>query len=673
MVKRWWGLDRVIVKVPWPFGTKVHRIDLSVKDLAVRWETNSVHLTVELERKIQYVTEAGTVLTRPDRVVYQKNLTLSPALIRGQPLQATATSLYLLVQDQNGAAYLEHGIGLRFAGWQHQPADPLIPSGENSLMILGKQLVAAENHLHTQTLFWPQLQPEDEPVEAVLTGDQLLLTPEGIHYRGELQLSTGKGERKKGSVSVLLPRKIPDAALLVGEAKLQTLKVVEAGKALLAVKLDWHLLQEKTLPVILAPAGQGEKFLLWRLWRQETRIWSGQTRVRLPEKAKIITEVTATAVESRIKKTGKGLLCLGRITLDLFYIDGVGQEKCYRAEIPWEEWVAAEDRAAKTAAPEEREYKIEVVTVKGEQIQFLNGEDVTLFVRLEYVLTEGQRQKAALPVPAPTAKTATILAERLITEEPFEYYVEIPVARPPDFDESHRLWWRDGEVHGETENGGVFLKVQPKVIWQYRNSAHQLKVVEFSPVIAWFHAAASIRSGDRAYVRTEMIRLQLQEKSGGKLGVKVMLNGWLTVTSEQLRVVSLGERPEEPEGPFLPAKKSSVLKWEEKLPSSVRQILSAYFFLGHFRQVKTEDLFLLEGEVRGEITYLGKDGVSRYYRLRKELWANLPPEYATVPVLLPVLTGWNCYPLPEWQWEKGGVWCEITLDLLAFAADQIEG
>ena len=138
------------------------------------------------------------------------------------------------------------------------------------------------------------------------------------------------------------------------------------------------------------------------------------------------------------------------------------------------------------------------------------------------------------------------------------------------------------------------------------------------------------------------------------------------VTTEEVRRVELGGQPDYGERPILPPKKA--VEWEEKLPSAVRQILTAHFFLGEFRRIKTAELFLLEGEVKGEITYLAKDGVYRHYRLQKELWASLPPEYSRVPVLIPILTGWNCSPLPVWKWEKGGVWCEIALELLAFTS-----
>ena len=668
MVKRWQGSGKVIIKSPWPFGTKVHRIDLSITDLVVRWERRTVLLTVEIERTIQYVTAADTIMTWTDRVVYQKDLSPSPALIRGQPLQATATTLYFLVQDQKGTAYLEHGIGLTFAGWERELSVPVLAPTENSLMIRGKQLVAADSYLHTETIFWSPLKPGDEPVKTVLTGERFILTPEGINFRGELQISSAKGERKKGPISVLLPLKVPADGVLVGKAKLQALKVVEPGKALLTVKLGWRLLQEKTLPVLLAPVGQGENFILWRLLYQETRIWSGETEVKLPEKAKIIAEVNASAVQSRVVKVRNGLLCMGQITLDLYYVNIANQEKCYRLRLPWKEWLGADDGGEAHAAEAEREYKIGVTRVRGEQIQFLNGEDLTLFVQLEYVLTATKREKTVLTVPTNAVPTTTILAEKIITEDTFEYYVEIPVRRPPDFRESHRLWWQDGGVEGETGSGGVFLKAQPRIIWQYRNTEHKLKVVEISPVLAWFHAAPPTHQGDRAYVRLEAFRLHLQEKGEENWGIHLLLNGRLTVTQEEMRPVALSGRTEKAERPLLPAKKRTVLKWEEKLPFSVRQIKTAHFFLGQFRQVRTEELFLLEGEVRGEITYLGKDGVSRYHQIRKELWANLPLEYGAVPVLIPVLNGWNCHPLTEWQWEKGGVWCEITVDLLAFSA-----
>ncbi|HHW12459.1 MAG TPA: hypothetical protein GXX33_05605 [Firmicutes bacterium] len=672
MVKRWLGTGKVIVKIPWPFGTKVHRIDLSITDLAVRWERCTVHITVEIGRTIRYVTPAGTVMVWTDKVVYQKDHPRPPALIRGQPLQATATTLYCLVQDQKGTAALEHGIGLRFSGWELEPSAVVWPPPENSLMVRGQQLMAAESYLHTETVLWPALTPGDEPTEAVLTGESFLLTPEGIHFRGELQLASGKGVRKKEPLSVLLPRKVPANSILTGTAKVQALKVVEPGKVLLAVKLDWRLFQEKTLPILLAPEGQGEDFLLWRLLDQEARLWSGQTSVKLPEKAKIIGEMTVSAVQSRVVKVRNGLLCLGRIILDLYYVNSTGHEKCYRVHLPWKDWLAVNDGAV-GAAEAETKYKINFSRVKGEQIQFLNGEDLSLFLQVEYVLTAAQKQKARLTKPTNTVPTAVILAEKIITEEDFEYYVEIPVQRPPDFLASHRLWWRDGEMAGGAEEGGVFLKAQPTIVWQYRNTEHRLKVVEFRPVLAWFQAAPSTLPGDRADVRLEALRLQLQEKTGENWKVQLLLNGRFTVTREALPAVALGGEPEKAEKPLPSVEKRTVLKWEEKLPFAVREITTAHFFLGGFRRVKTEELFLLEGEVRGEITYLGKDGVTRYHQIRKELWANLPLEYGAVPVLIPVLSGWNCYPLTEWNWEKGGVWCEITIDLLACAPQSRKG
>ena len=55
-----------------------------------------------------------------------------------------ATTLYFLVHDQTGTAVLEHGIGLSFSGWERQPSVPQLPPTENSLLIRGQQLVAAE-------------------------------------------------------------------------------------------------------------------------------------------------------------------------------------------------------------------------------------------------------------------------------------------------------------------------------------------------------------------------------------------------------------------------------------------------------------------------------------------------------------------------------------------------
>ena len=669
MVKRWQRYGKLIVKVPWACGRKVHRIDLSINNLLVRWEKSLVHIKVELERKIWYVTAADVLVTTVDRVFYQKELPISANLIRGQPLAAEASSLYLMLQDRGVAPYLEQGIGLTFSGWEHQPKTGALPSADHSVLILGRQVVAENRHLHTQTLCWSEISGETTSIEATLTGRAFFLTAEGIHFRGELKLQQGEA-RKTLPLSVLLPQKVPANAELEGEATLKSLKILGDDKAFLIVQLDWRLMQEKPLPVLVAPPGEGEPFFLWRLLERKTRVWVGTTGVKLPEKAKFIEEVAVAEIKSTVVHERKGLLCRGYLVLDLFYINHEHLEKCYRWRLPWEEWVATPSQGElPSAAEEKREYKIGVTAAKVKQVRLLNGEELTLLLELEYVLTEGQREKVGLPVPAVGGKTTKIFAEKLMIEEPIEYYVEIPVAKPSDFVASDGLWWRQGTINGEAESGGVILKAEPTIVWQYRNGEHQSKVVEVKPALAWWHSAPATLREHQVLVETEALRLQLQPTASDDYRIQLFITGWLTVTAGTRRQVTTVGSPPPLVAPVLAAPKRSVLKWEEKLPCAAQQIVSAHFFLGLFRQVKTADLFLLEGEVRGELTYRGKDGVLRYHALKKELWADLPPLYRKAPVLIPVLTGWNCDPIPEWQWERGGVWCEVTVDLLVFSTE----
>jgi len=671
MVKRWRGYGKVIVKVPWPLDAKVHRIDLTINDLVVKWETSRVHLTIELERKIQCRSAAGTLRTLTDRISYQRELAIPPGLIRGQPLAAKARSLYFTVQVHGSAAYLEQGIGLSFSGWEQRSSTEVFRPAEQSWLILGKQLVAQDCFIYTETLSWPELNREDLIIEKALRNVKFSLTSGGVHFQGELQLAFAQRPRKTQPLSVLIPQKVPAGAELTGQAEIADLKVMERGKALLTIKIDWRLLQEKPLSVKVAPVDEGDPFFLWRLRERKNRKWAGTFRLNLPERAKLLEEVTVAGVKGWIVPEKKGLLCMGQISLELLYINQLDQEKCYQLRIPWTQWLAAVPRPETSiAGSEEWTYRLEVKGAKAEPIGFTNGEkELTLFLQLAYGVTAAQREKATLPVPTGTRKTTTLFTEKLISEETIEYYVEIPVTAPADFGESHRLWWRNEVVRGEVVRGGVLIRARPAIIWQYRNKNHQMKVVEIKPVLDWLHPSPVVRRGQQAEVKIEAIALELQRDNRGSFSLQLLLSGRLTVTAPEIRAVELGGQPDQGERPVLPPSKKAILKWEEKLPYAVRQILSAHFFLGHFRRVKTDELFLLEGEVKGEITYLGKDGNYRHYRLKKELWASLPPEYSRIPVLVPVLTGWRCLPLPEWNWEKGGVWCEIALDLLAFTLE----
>lgn len=672
MVKRWRADEKVIVRVPWPLGAKVHRIDLTINDLVVKWEPRRVHLTVEFERKIRYLSATGTLRTLSDRITYQKELMPPPGLIRGQPLEVEATSLYLTVQGQGTATALEQGIGLSFAGWEEHPPAEVFQPAEQSWLILGKQLVARERFLHTETLYWPEPNRKEPLVEKALNNVEFSLTREGIHCQGELQLSFAQGPQKTQRFSVLIPYQIPAGAELAGEAELTDLKIVDGNKALLAVTINCCLLQEKPLPVKVAASGEeGDPFFLWRLRERKNREWAGTFQVNLPEQAKLLEEVTVAGARGWTVQEEKGLLCMGQILLELFYIDHQDQEKCYRLRIPWSQWLtAALPLPTVKAKPEDRVYRLEVKKAKAEAVGFAHGQVLTLFLQLAYGVTAAQKEKAVLPIPAGTGKTTTLLAEKLISEAAIEYYVEIPVTTPADFGESHHLWWRKGVERGETVRGGVLIRAQPTIIWQYRNKDHQMKVVEVKPVLDWFHPSPLVRPGQQAEVKIEAIALELQKDNRGAFRIQLLLSGRLTVTAPEIRTVELGGQPEPAEGLVLPPPKKAVLKWEEKLPHAVRQVRSAHFFLGPFHRIKTDELFLLEGEVKGEIIYLGKDGRDHHYRLKKALWASLPPAYSRIPVLVPVLTGWRCLPLPGWNWERGGVWCEIALDLLAFSSKE---
>ena len=178
-----------------------------------------------------------------------------------------ATTLYFLVHDQTETAVLEHGIGLSFSGWERQLLVPQLPPTENSLLIRGQQLVATDCYLHTETIYWSPLAPEDEPVEVVLTGERFILTPAGIHFQGELELATVKGGRKKEPLSVLLPQQVPAGSVLVGEAKLQAWKVVEPGKAPWRSNLAGACSKRKHSRYYWPRWGRG--VFLWRLLHQK--------------------------------------------------------------------------------------------------------------------------------------------------------------------------------------------------------------------------------------------------------------------------------------------------------------------------------------------------------------------------------------------------------------------
>ena len=105
-------------------------------------------------------------------------------------------------------------------------------------------------------------------------------------------------------------------------------------------------------------------------------------------------------------------------------MDNAGREKGHRVRLPWKDWLAAVAGGEARVAAGSRSTK-SGLSGSREQIRLLNGEDLTLFLQLEYELTAGTRQKAVLVVPDPTVPTATILAEKIITEDAFEYYVEI--------------------------------------------------------------------------------------------------------------------------------------------------------------------------------------------------------------------------------------------------------
>jgi hypothetical protein len=296
-------------------------------------------------------------------------------------------------------------------------------------------------------------------------------------------------------------------------------------------------------------------------------------------------------------------------------------------------------------------------------------------LELDYILTAGQREKVELPVSPISGKTTKIFAEKLMIEEPMEYYVEIPVAKPHDFVTSDGLWWQQGTVVGEAESGGIIMKAEPTIVWQYRNEDDQSKVVEVKPALVWWHPAPTVLSEHRVLVETEILHLELQPTEPDNFRIQLFLTGRLTVMAGEIRSVATVQSPSPLVAPVFAGPKKSVLKWEEKMPCVVQQIVSAYFFLEPFRQIKTADLFLLEGKIRGEFCYRGENGVLRYHLLKKELWLNLPPSYQKAAVLIPVVTGWNCDPIPEWQWERGGVWCEVTVDLLLFSQEpnELEG
>jgi len=661
MVKRWQRCYQVTVRIPWSSGEKVNLIDLTVKDLSVIWGQKDLRLTIDLERSIQYMIGNNEIKKKKDQFRYQKDLLITPELIRCQPIQVKASADYFVMVNNGGESYLEQGVLLQISAWEKKKAIGEAPLTSNTLNILGRYLYDQGTHVETKYLVIPEIEDASQKLEANIIEENISLIPHGINFQGKLLIIFAPKLKLIFPLSIIIPKDVPAGSEIEGKASVNLIKIVEEKKVLLIIKIEWWITQDKPLQVLVSPPAGDEIYYLWELVNQETRILTKELNLRLPEKIEVMEQVLTGDLQSKIFIEEKGLLFVGSLDLDLFYIDTGYKEKCYQVNMPIEKWL-------EISVQQGMEYKVKVNSVRISQLRFVNEEELLLLVEIDYLLTEISRRESALSVPALSSTKATILLEKIITQEPIEYYVEIPLYKPIDFVESNQLLWRDGVTEGKIESGEIMIKVEPLIMWQYINKEKKIKVVEINPSLFWVHHSSYSKLGTLVRVKIEDKRMDLKQNSQGELYLQLLVTGNLAITKEETREVEVSKTLSIPEKPFLPEKRS-LLKWEEKLSLYPREVLTVQFFLTNFRRVKTENIFLLEGEVFGEIIYLGNDGIPYYHRIKKDLWAKLPEDLGDSQVIVPVLTGWSCHPLPNWKWEQGGVWCEIALGLLFFSVE----
>lgn len=206
--------------------------------------------------------------------------------------------------------------------------------------------------------------------------------------------------------------------------------------------------------------------------------------------------------------------------------------------------------------------------------------------------------------------------------------------------------------------------MEPLLTWEYKNELNQVKMVEVKPVIQWVYPSPLAQPGVLARAEVDGTQMKLKMNSQGELLLQLLLIGKLTLSQEELKAVRLPEEAVEKEA-FATASSVSC-KWEEKLLFFPQTISAVHFFLQDFRLVKMGGAHFLEGKAGGLLTYLDREGRRRFHRISKEVWLKVPAPLGRNRIIIPVLDAWQCRPLPNWPWERGGVWCELAIRILSF-------
>ncbi|NLW56757.1 MAG: hypothetical protein GX050_09150, partial [Firmicutes bacterium] len=529
---------------------------------------------------------------------------------------------------------------------------------KETLILSGRVVVEEGVHVEMLDLPLPPVEASAAKLEAQISEEKFILLPQGIEFQGKLLLSWGGSQGQSHPVSILIPQKVSPERQIEGQASVYMVNSIAGEKALLGIKIEWRMTEEEALPVEISPPGADGCFSLCQLEQQVQKVLTKELTLKLPEPARLLEQVQTGELCSSLVGGRKGLLLVGLLELDLFYISEDGQEKCYQTKFPFEEWIAA-------ASPE-KEYRLKVNALRLNHSPLPTmapGQELLLHLELDYSLTTLRRCEAGLPPPT-TAPTRRILVEKIITREPLEYYVEIPLSRPPGFVADRQLRWEEGVVEGRAERGAVLLKVEPLLTWEYKNEYNQIKMVELRPVLRWVQPSPLAQPGQLVRAQFAGTQMKLRTNAGGELILQLLLTGELILSQEELRVVPLQREVARTEP--LETEELVLFNWEEKLPFLAQSISAVHFFLQDFRLSQMEEACFLEGKVGGVLTYLDREERRRLHRITKEVWSKIPAALSRNRIIVPVLNKWQCRPLPSWPWEQGGVWCELAVRLLVF-------
>lgn len=659
MVERWERYCKFQIRVPWRSGERVNRIDLAIKDLSIIWEEDCCQMRVEIERSILCITPEGEVIVRKDSFQYQESIPLIPEVIRFQPLLIRPYSNHIVLGNIGEESYLEQGISLLVSAWQRKTANinqEFLPG--TSLEILGYCPYHKGKHLETRYFFLSDLEVNAEKeLKVFLSKQEFRIIPPGINFRGELLFIYGEKKSQTYTVSLLIPEKTLPNTRVEGKALINRVTLLEGRRVLILIEIEWYLIEEKPLQVMVSPSLGKETFYLWEMLNRKKRLFSEEVRLKLEEEAKVIEEIIPHDLQITAIPKRKGLLLSGCLELEIFYINRENKEKWYQHKISIEKWL-------EEIIPQENEFKMTVDAIRVKTLKAIDQE-LRLFVEIDYILTILRRKEVTFLPPTTTGLMTTILLEKIITQEPVEYYVEIPINKPEDFGESIGLFWVDGKAEGDPEKGGILIKAEPIIMWEYKNKEKKVKAVEINPLLRWFQNSPFSQREYSGLVEIKCKQMNLKENRQGELFLQLLVSGNLIIFQQVAREVELARTTAFP-NEVIPVAESLSMKWEEQLPISPGEVLQTNYFLADFRMIKMEDYFLLEGWVLGDLFYSGLDGRLHYHRIKKDFWVNLPENEHKNQIIIPVLTDGSCSLLTNWKWEEGGVWCETSVDLQSF-------